>query len=239
MSLLPKRIEAIDIGCGDGRSTIAIANKLCSDGDVIGIDKMSGRLPIGEGGPNLSFAAYDAMDLPNRKLAQIATLLNVLPGLHGAAQVMAMLRKACIVTRDFVYVSQAQFDSTPYLIRRGFKTYYSDLTANRYQGTSHDYLRMARGLMEQGLIADFALMESERIRDSSDASIQSLQSPAEAGAYDATLHRFKSLDVTFSEPIYRRFHMVLCRKPAQLVPICKRLKAFDRVDNTIYSTLPI
>ena len=45
--------------------------------------------------------------------------------------------------------------------------------------------------------------------------------------------------MTFSEPIYRRFHMVLCRKPAQLVPICKRLKAFDRVDNTIYSTLPI
>jgi len=239
MSLLPERIEAIDIGCGDGRSTLAIASKLGITGDVIGIDRVAGKLPIGEGAANVSFAAYDAMDLPNKKLAQIATLLNVLPGLQNAGQVQAMLRKACIVTRDFVYVAQPQFDGSAYLIRRGFKTYYSDQAANRYQGTSHDYYRMARDLMDEGLIEDFALMESERIRDSSDPAIHSLQSPADCGPYDEALHRYKSTEVTFSEPIYRRFHMVLCRKAQQLLPIVKRLRSADRVEGIIYSTMPI
>ncbi len=239
MSLLPERIEAIDIGCGDGRSTLSMASKLGITGDIVGIDKLAAKLPIGQGAPNISFAAYDAMDLPNKKLAQIATLLNVLPGLQSAAQVQAMLRKACIVTRDFVYVAQPQFDSSAYLIRRGFKTNYSDMTANRYQGTSYDYFRMARALMDDGLIADFALMESERIRDSADPSIHSLQSPADSGPFDESLHRYKSDDVSFSEPIYRRFHLVLCRKAAQLLPIVKRLRAADRVESVIYSTIPL
>ncbi len=239
MSLLPKRIEAIDIGCGDGRSTVAIASRLGLAGEVVGIDKFAGRLPIGEGGANITFAAYDAMDLPNKKLAQIATLLNVLPGLPNAGQVQSMLRKACIVTRDFVYVAQPQFDSSAYLIRRGFKTYYSDQSANRFQGTSSDYFRIARSLMEEGLIEDFALMESDRIRDSSDPVIHALQSSAESGPYDEAIHRYKEPSISFSEPIYKRFHIVLCRKAAQLTPIVKRLRASERVDSVIFSTIPL
>jgi SAM-dependent methyltransferase len=238
MSLLPERIEALDIGCGDGRSTLAIASRLGLSGDVVGIDKHAARLPA-EREANISFAAYDAMDLPNKKLAQIATLLNVLPGLQGATQVQSMLRKAAILARDFVYVAQPQFDSSAYLIRRGFKTNYSDQSANRYQGTSADYFRMARTLLDEELIADFALMESERIRDSSDPVIHALQSAPESGPYDDTMHRYKQAGVSFSEPIYRRLHIVLCRKPAQLVPIVKRLRAAERVDSVIYSTIPL
>ena len=238
MSLLPDRIEALDIGCGDGRSTLAIASRLGLSGDVVGIDRHSARLPT-ESSNNVSFAAYDAMDLPNKKLAQIATLLNVLPGLQSAAHVQAMLRKATILARDFVYVAQPQFDCGAYLIRRGFKTYYSDHAANRYQGTSNDYFRMARALIEDGLIADFALLESDRIRDSSDPVIHALQSAPENGPYDDTMHRYKDAGVNFSEPLYRRLHIVLCRKPAQLVPIVKRLRAAERVDSVIYSTIPL
>lgn len=239
MPQLPERIEALDIGCGDGRSTVALAKRLGLTDGVVGIDKVATRLPAEDDTSNITFATYDAMELPNKKLAQIATLLNVLPGLPDARAAGAMLRKAVIVARDFVYVSQPQFDYGGYLLRRGFKTYQSDQSRHHFQGTSLDYMKLARALLDEGLIADFALMESERIRDSSDPSIHSVQSPPDSGPYDETTHRFKTANVTFSEPVYARFHMVLCRKPSQLVPITKRLRNADRVDSIIYSSMPL
>lgn len=239
MPQLPERIEALDIGCGDGRSTVALANRLGLANGVVGIDKIAARLPTELEAPNVTFATYDALELPNKKLAQIATLLNVLPGLPDVRAVATMLRKATIVARDFVYVSQPQFDYSSYLLRRGFKTYYADQTRHHYQGTSYDYLRLANALLEEGLIADFALMESERIRDSSDPVIHSVQSPPDSGPYDEATHRYKTPGVSFSEPVYARFNMVLCRKPAQLAPITKRLRNADRVDSVIYSSTPL
>ena len=236
---LPSDIEALDIGCGDGKSTLAIAQKLELDGAVVGIDKNVAKLPTAGPDPNISFHGFDVMDLPNSKLARMTTLLNVLPGLASYAAAFALLKKAAIVSRDFIYVSQVQFDATPHLIRRGFKTYYSDLAANRFQGSSFDYLRMARHLLEDGLIADFALMESERIRDSADPAIHSLQAPGDSGPYEANTHRYKTTDVVFSEPVYKKLHVILCKKPAQLVPISKRMRALDRVDNVIFSTMPL
>ena len=236
---LPSNVEALDIGCGDGKSTLAVATRLAIEGQVVGLDRQQTRLPDGETPVNISFLPVDAMDLPNSKLAQVSTLYNVLPGLPNAAAVLAMLRKAAIVSRDFVFVSQVQFDATPHLIRRGFKTYYSDLSSNRYQGGSFDYLRMMRSLFDEGLIADYALLECERIRDSSDPVVHALQSPPDSGPYDAGMHRHKTLDVPFSEPIFKRMQLILCRKPAQLGKIARRLKALEKPDNVIYSTMPI
>jgi hypothetical protein len=239
MPQLPERIESLDIGCGDGRSTVALASRLGITGDVVGIDKVATRLPADNEASNVTFATFDAMELPNKKLAQITTLLNVLPGLPDARAAAAMLRKAVIVARDFVYVAQPQFDYGGYLLRRGFKTWQSDQGRNHYQGTSLDYMKLARAMLDEGLIADFALMESERIRDSSDPAIHSVQSPPDSGPYDETTHRYKTPGVTFTEPVYARFHMVLCRKPSQLVPIAKRLRNADRVDSVIYSSMPL
>ncbi len=236
MPQLPERIEALDIGCGDGRSTVALAGRLGITGDIVGIDKVPGRIPTELDAPNVTFATYDALELPNKKLAQISTLLNVLPNLPDLRAVTTMLRKAAIVARDFVYVSQPQFDYNSYLLRRGFKTYHADQTRNHYQGTSYDYMKVAMALLEEGLIADFALMEAERIRDSSDPVIHSVQSPPDSGPYDEATHRYKTLGVSFSEPVYARFNMVLCRKPAQLAPITKRLRNADRVDSIIFSS---
>lgn len=236
---LPARIEALDLGCGDGKSTLAVASRLEIGGPVVGLDRVETRLPDGEAPENVSFYPGDAMELPNSKLTQVTTLFNVLPGLQSAAAVHAMLRKASIVSRDFVFVSQVQFDSTPHLVRRGFKTYFSDLSSNRYQGGSFDYLRMLRALFDEGLIADYALLESERIRDSSDPVVHALQSPADSGPYDPGMHRYKTAEVSFSEPIFKRIQLILCRKPAQLGKIARRLRALEKPDNVIYSTMPI
>lgn len=236
---LPSKIEALDLGCGDGKSTLAVASRLEIGGTVVGLDRVETRLPDGEAPENVTFYPGDVMELPNSKLAQVTTLFNVLPGLPSAAAAQAMLRKAAIVSRDFVFVSQVQFDSTPHLVRRGFKTYFSDLASNRFQGGSFDYLRMLRSLFDEGLIADYALLESERIRDSSDPVIHSLHSPPDSGPYDPGMHRYKTAEVPFSEPIFKRIQLILCRKPAQLVKIARRLKALEKPDNVIYSTMPI
>jgi hypothetical protein len=236
---LPSEVEYLDIGCGDGRSTLTVVKNLKPTGTVLGIDRQKTRLPADAADGSVGFIGSDVMDLPNRKFAKFATLLNVLPGLPNSGTALAVLKKACIVTRDFVYVSQVQFDVVPWLFRRGFKPYYADSAANRFQGTSLDYYRMARALLEEGLVADFAILESDRIRDSSDAAIHSLQSPADSGPYDTQLHRYKSSEVPFPEPLYKKLHILLCRKPNQLVPITKRMKALEATDNLLYSTAPL
>jgi len=232
-------VDYLDIGCGDGRSTISIARKLEITGKSLGIDKMQARLPTDTDLPDISFVALDASQLPNRKLVKCATLFNVLPGLAGTSAALDVLRKACIVSRDFVYVSQVNFDPGPYLLRKGFKTFYSDQASSRFQATSPEYLRMARQLMDEGLCADFALMESERIPDSSDSVIHPLQSPPDAGPYDPGLHRFKAEGVPFREPLYKQLHILFCRKPAQLGLIARRLKAVNSQDNILFSTMAL
>ena len=59
---LPSDIEALDIGCGDGKSTLAIAQKLEIEGAVVGIDKNVAKLPTAVPDPNISFHGVDMMD---------------------------------------------------------------------------------------------------------------------------------------------------------------------------------
>jgi hypothetical protein len=231
----PAEVEFIDVGCGDGRSTYAIRKKLKIEGRSLGIDRSGARLPDAPE-PDVSFAEADFLSLPNRKQCRFVTLINVLPGAAGYAAAFDLLRKASIVSRDFVYVSQPNFDSNSYLVRLGMKTHYSGAAASRFQGTAADYFRMARALLEEGLIQDFSIIESGRIRDSSDEIIHPLETPADSGPYDPAIHRYKSEDITFAEPIYRRLQIVLARKPAQLGPISKRLREFEDQDNVIISS---
>jgi hypothetical protein len=142
-----------------------------------------------------------------------------------------------MVSRDFVYASQPNFDSNPYLLRLGLKTHYSAASAARFQGTAADYFRMARTLLDQGLIQDFAIIESGRIRDSSDETIHPLETPPDSGTYDPAIHRYKAEDIVFPEPIYRRLQIILTRKPAQLGPISKRLRELDEQDNIVVSSI--
>jgi hypothetical protein len=228
--------EFIDVGCGDGRSTYTVRKKLKIVGRSLGIDRSGARLPASDQ-EEVVFAEADFLSLPNRKQCRFVTLINVLPGTGGYAAAFDLLRKASIVSRDFVYVSQPNFDCNPYLIRLGMKTHYSGATASRFQGTAADYFRMARALLDEGLIQDFSIVESGRIRDSADEVIHPLETPADSGPYDAAIHRYKAEDIVFSDPIYRRLQIILTRKPAQLGPISKRLREFDDQDNIVVSSV--
>ncbi len=229
-------VEFIDVGCGDGRSTYTVRKKLKIDGPSLGIDRSGARLPTSSS-PDITFAETDFLALPNKKQCRFVTLINVLPGAAGYAAAFDLLRKASIVSRDFVYISQPNFDCNPHLLRLGFKTSYSGATSNRFQGTAADYFRMARALLDEGLIQDFSIVESGRIRDAADEVIHPLETPPDSGLYDAAIHRYKSEDFAFPDPIYRRLQIILTRKPAQLGPISKRLRELDDQDNVIVSSV--
>lgn len=231
----PAEVEFIDVGCGDGRSTIAVRKKLKVTGAALGIDRSGRRLPSSHG--DLIFNEADLLTLPNKKQYRFATLINVLPGAAGYAAAFDLLRKATIISRDFVYVSQPNFDCNSYLLRLGLKTYYSDASANRFQATSADYHRMARTLQEQGLVQDFCIVESGRIRDASDETIHPVQTPPDSGPYDAAVHRYKADDIVFPDPIYRRLQIILTRKAAQLAPISKRLRELDEQENIVITSV--
>ncbi len=208
--------------------------KLGVSGKALGIDMAGGRLP--QSSAATTFVEGDVLAVANKKQCQFATLINVLPGAMSYAAAFNLLRKACIISRDFVYAAQPNFDCNPYLLRLGLKTYYADATATRFQGTTADYYRMARTLMEQELIADFSIVEAGRIRDASDEVVHPLQSPADSGPYDPARHRFKDGEIAFADPIYRRVQLILTRKAAQLAPISKRLREFDEQENVVVSS---
>jgi len=184
----------------------------------------------------VTFREGDVLELPNKKQCQFVTLINVLPVVPNFTTALTVLKKACILSRDFVYASQPNFDPNAYLLRLGLKTYYSDAAFHRFQVTSADLHRMARTLAEQDLIADFSISEAGPIVDSSDAIIHPLETPPDAGPYDERVHRYKPTEVVFHEPIYRRLQLVLTRKPDQLAPITKRLSKYEDQDNVVLSS---
>jgi SAM-dependent methyltransferase len=227
--------EFIDIGCGNGRSTDIIVKKLNVRGKGLGIDTAKDKLA--QDTAQLTFREGDALALSNRKQCQFVTMFNVLPTLPTFAAALSLLRKACMICRDFVYVSQPNFEGNVYLLRLGMKTHYSDSASNRFQGTSADYSRMVRTLLNDGLIADFSIVESGAIADPSDDVIHPLQTPPDSGRYNPAQHRFKSTGNAFREPVYRRLQLILTRKPAQLAPISKRLASIETQDNVVLSSV--
>jgi len=211
-----------------------VRRKLNVTGRALGIDLAGSRLPSSTG--ETVYLERDVLALANKKQCQFATLINVLPGLPSFAVALGVLRKACIISRDFVYVVQPNFDANASLLRLGLKTYHADSSGSRFQGTTADYYRMVRTLLDQGLIADFSIVESGRIRDSADEVVHPLETPPDSGPYDEARHRFKPTDIVFVDPIYRRLQLILTRKPAQLAPISRRLREFDDHENVVVSS---
>jgi trans-aconitate 2-methyltransferase len=91
--------RVLDIGCGDGKMTAAIAQRL-DDGSIIGIDPSSHMIEFADrhfgapAHPNLRFAVADVRQLPYRDAFDLIVSFNALHWVPEQAVVLACIREA-------------------------------------------------------------------------------------------------------------------------------------------------
>ncbi|WP_065692496.1 class I SAM-dependent methyltransferase [Rhizobium sp. AC44/96] len=197
--------DHIDFGCSKGGS-LALAKKRFDGRRGLGIDidpsKIEQTLAAG-----YDAILYDIHNIPDEKLVRFVIMSHFLEHVPNLKDVRAFVRKACMISSDFVYIQQPYFDADSYLFERGFKLYWSDWFGHRNQMTSLELWLMLRDLQKEGLPITFSLHAHKPITNSVSPRIHPLASPKNQHDYAADVHPPKDRSVRFQSNV---FHELIC-----------------------------
>ncbi len=216
------RVDFLDFGCSRGQS-IATSMKLLKAQYGVGIDldpeKLAAAREVG-----FDVASIDILELPDETLVRFVTMMHFLEHLSGFDVAKAMLRKACRVSREFVYVRQPFFDADGLLFQLGLKCYWSDWTGHRYSMTTLDFYRVLAELCSDGDCACFNIAFAYPIHSSDHPAILPLTAGVDQHEYDGSIHPPKPPSGDFDFPVFSEVR-VLASKSRSI---------HDRVSRSIY-----
>jgi len=141
----------------------------------------------------LDAALYDINNIPDEKLVRFVIMSHFLEHVPNMFDVKDFIRKACTISKDFVYIQQPFFDADPYLFAKGLKSYSSDWRGHPNRMTSLEFWILLRDLKEAGLPITFSLHARKQIFNSKDPYVHPLTSPIDQHDYDAKLHPPKTV----------------------------------------------
>jgi hypothetical protein len=198
-------IDYIDFGCSKGGS-LEFAKKQFSGHQGMGIDIDQSKI---EKTRAAGYAAvnYNINDIPDEKLVRFVVMSHFLEHVPSHLEVKAFIRKACTISKEFVYIQQPYFDADTYLFTKGFKLFWSDWSGHPNRMTSLELWLLLRDLKEEGLPITFSLHAHKKITESADPRIHPLTSSINQHDYNAEVHPPKDPSVLFEDNV---FHEIVC-----------------------------
>lgn len=199
-------IDYIDFGCSKGGS-LAFAKKRFGGANGLGIDidqrKVDMTLAAG-----FEAARFDINEIPNEPLVRFVVMSHFLEHVPDMLQVKEFIRKACVISTEFVYIQQPFFDADPYLFEKGYKLFWSDWTGHPNRMTSLELWLALRDLKEEGLPITFSLYSYKAIVDSADPCVHPLGSPPDQQKYDVERHPTKGETVQLDNVYYETIGLI-------------------------------
>lgn len=203
---MPAEMDFYDFGCSEGGS-ISYAMKRFGGRRGLGIDVDLVKVEAARA-RGFDAEAIDILALPERKQVRFVTLMHFLEHLDGYATARLMLRKACAVSREFVYVAQPFFDADGELARRGLKLYWSDWRGHTFCMSTLQLQRALESLRCEGLVRGFKIGWHSRIANSADRAVLPLSAPMDQHDYDPARHDAKPL-IGFRFAVYRELRAIV------------------------------
>jgi SAM-dependent methyltransferase len=192
--------DFIDFGCSKGGS-LAFAKKRFGGVRGLGIDIAQSKVDSTRK-TGLDAICYNIHDIPDEKLVRFVIMSHFLEHVPAPSDVKAFLRKACVISKEFVYIQQPYFDADGNLFKRGLKLFWSDWTGHPNRMTSLELWLLLRDLQREGLPISYSIHAYKPIVDSADPSIHSLGSPIDQHAYVVGQHPDKEPAVTFENNVF-------------------------------------
>lgn len=115
--------------------------------------------------------------------------------------VAAIVRNACQLSREFVFIRQPWFDSDGLLFRHGLKLFWSHWAGHPNPMTMLQLHNTVEALRQAGIVKQFTIYAQGPIADSSHEAVHPLTSPIDQHSYDPEKHGTKP-ELSFEEPIY-------------------------------------
>lgn len=198
-------IDYIDFGCSKGGS-LEFAKKRFSGHQGLGIDIDQSKVA------KTRAAGYEAIryninDIPDEKLVRFVVMSHFLEHVPSHLDVKAFIRKACTISKEFVYIQQPYFDADTYLFEKGFKLFWSDWSGHPNRMTALEMWLLLRDLKEEGQPITFSLHAHKKITDSADPRIHPLTSNINQLDYNAEVHPPKDPSILFEDNV---FHEIVC-----------------------------
>lgn len=203
--IIDKNIDFIDFGCSKGGS-ITFAKKRFGGINGLGIDINAHKIQMAiEAGHNA--IVFNIHDIPNSKIVNFVIMSHFLEHVSNLEDVKAFIRKACEISKDFVYIQQPFFDSDCYLFERGFKLFWSDWKGHPNHMTSFTLWLILKELKKEGFPIEFSLHAYKKIIDSKDSCILLTSTDTDQNFYNPDYHPKKSESVVFDGNV---FHELIC-----------------------------
>lgn len=215
-------VDFLDFGCSQGQS-ISTAIELLDAESGIGIDLDPEKL-VAARDAGFDVARVNILELPDERLVRFVTMMHFLEHLSGYDEAQAMLRKACQLSQEFVYVRQPFFDADGQLFQLGLKCYWSDWTGHRFSMTTLDFYRVLRDLREDGDCACFTIALTYPIHSSDHPAIIPLEAGIDQHEYDDSRHPEKPSSTVFDFPVFKEVRLLASKSRA----------IHDRVSRSVY-----
>jgi hypothetical protein len=192
--------DHLDFGCSKGGS-LDFARKRFDGIRGLGIDIVEAKV---ESTRTAGFDAicYNIHEIPDEKLVRFVVMSHFLEHVSALSDVKAFVRKACVVSKDFVYIQQPFFDADGYLFERGFKLFWSDWLGHPNRMTSLELYLLLRDLQVEGFPIAYSIHAYKPIVDSSDPRIHSIDSSVDQHSYVTGQHPIKGPMVKFACNIF-------------------------------------
>ena len=199
--LTSKQIDHVDFGCSKGGSLDFAKNRLGGQrglGIDIDLAKVAATHKAG-----FEAIQYDIQQIPNRKLVRFVVMSHFVEHLPKLTDVKAMVRKACQISTEFVYIQQPFFDADGYLLEKGFKLFWSDWHGHPNRMTSLEMVLTLRDLQLEGFKFSYSLHAHKPVEDSSDPCVHPLNAPCDL-AYHLPGHDLdKGTAIRFQGNVFR------------------------------------
>lgn len=205
--IIDKDIKFLDFGCSTGESLLF--GKAVLDGqEGLGIDINPNKIKIATA-RGLSVINYDIKDIPNEKVVDFTIMSHFLEHVPNFNDVIEFINKACIISKNFVFVRQPYFDADGLLFDLGLKTYYSDWRGHPNKMSSLSFYSILRDLKDKNIISGFLIGANSKIASSADTVIHPLCSPIDQHHFNSKVHPEKDQSINFDFDLFKEIVVLI------------------------------
>jgi hypothetical protein len=194
--------DFVDFGTSRGDS-INYAMRVFRAKSGIGIDINPNKIKEAKA-RGLHVINYDINNLPDTEIVRFTILKEFLEHVPNRGDVFAYIRKACMISSDFVYIRQPFFDSDGYLMERGLKLFWSDWEGHPNRMTTLDFFVILTKLRKKHIIKNFSIHVEDPIHSSSDYVVHPLASPKNQHEYSSVKHPWKPDNIKLGNHVFKK-----------------------------------
>lgn len=199
--------DFLDFGCKEGRSLRIFGELFDAKGKGLGLDlnKKNVAKTIANG---FDAQLCDVRNIEVESKVRFCVMNHFLEHIPNFRDVGDIIKKACEISSEFVFIKQPYFDADPYLFSLGFKFFYSTWKAHPNHMTLLEFTNVLNPLVSEGVIKSYTLYGHNLVTNSKDWGIHNLEAQNNVGKWDKNIHSIKD-HVTFDQPVFRQTIAVL------------------------------